>query len=106
MTCFVIMRYGPLLIDHQVATDVLYPFRQHYKKRRLSWVDGVEKTKCPQELCAFVLNFEKELKRSKMLDGWDVVRAKWLQDIGAVTTNSVLLYLVKQLRVYLGRQVS
>jgi hypothetical protein len=52
-----------------------------------------------------VLSFEKEVKRSKMLDGWDEVRAKWLQDIGAVTTNSVLLYLVKQLRVYLGRQV-
>jgi hypothetical protein len=40
-----------------------------------------------------------------MLDGWDEVRAKWLQDLSAVTTNSVLLYLVKQLRVYLGRQV-
>jgi hypothetical protein len=80
--------------------------RQQYKKRRLSWVKGVEATKSPNELCAFVLSFEKEIKRSKMLDGWDEVRAKWLQDLGAVTTSSVLLYLVKQLRVYLGRQVS
>ena len=81
------------------------PSPQDYKRRRQVWIDGVAEAKNPKELCASVLSFEREMRRSKMLEGWDEVRAKWLQDLASVVTSSVLLYLVKQLRVYLGRQV-
>jgi hypothetical protein len=83
-----------------LSTDV-----QDYKRRRQAWIDGVSVAATPQELCASVQTFEREMRRSKMLEGWDEVRAKWLQDLAAVGTCSILLYLVKQLRVYLGRQV-
>ena len=80
-------------------------FIQDYKKRRQTWIDTVAEARTPQDLVASVLSFEREIRRTRMLEGWDEVRAKWLQDLSSVLTSSVVLYLVKQLRVYLGKQV-
>ena len=78
---------------------------QEYKKRRQEWIRGVTEAQAPQDLVPSVLRFEQEIRRSRMVEGWDEVRAKWLHDLASVCTSSVLLYLVKQLRVYLGKQV-
>ena len=88
----------------ELTPDDIFADHEAYKKMRKVWVDGVCASSGPQSLAASVCSFERELKRSKMLDGWEEVRGSWLVDLAALSTHSVLFYLVKQLRVYLGRQ--
>ncbi|EKX40879.1 hypothetical protein GUITHDRAFT_113139 [Guillardia theta CCMP2712] len=46
------------------------------------------------------------LKATKMREGWDTVQKVWIKDVEEATTVCSLLYLMKQLRVYIGRQKS
>eukprot|EP00960_Hanusia_phi_P031221 749157-Hanusia_phi.AAC.1 len=41
-----------------------------------------------------------------MREGWDTVQKVWIKDVEEATTICSLLYLMKQLRVYIGRQKS
>ena len=52
-----------------------------------------------------LVRLQNFLKATKLREGWDTVQKVWIKDVEEATTVCSLLYLMKQLRVYIGRQV-
>jgi len=100
-----LMRCKEVVMELEARTpENMFSDHNVWRGKRADWSENLLSAMDTPGVAAALGFFETELKRGKMQEGWEGVRVKWLQDAASAKTCAGVNYLVKQLKVYIGKE--